>query len=101
MCQLTLEVNIKGKVQGVYFRASTKETAEKLGLKGFVQNQPDGSVYAVVSGDEEKVTEFVNWCKQGSPRAEVEQVESRKIETAQGLKDFEIKFDMSDPPWKT
>ena len=48
-------IQVKGKVQGVWFRAFTKEKAEELGLTGWVQNQPEGSVYLKVKGKKETI----------------------------------------------
>lgn len=70
-----ITIIVSGKVQGVFFRASAKEAANKLNINGFAQNQTDGSVYIEAEGDEEKLNQFVEWCKQGPPRAEVINVE--------------------------
>ena len=66
-----LVIQVSGKVQGVFFRASAKETANKLNIKGFAQNQPDGSVCIEAEGDEENVKQFADWCRMGPPRAQV------------------------------
>ncbi|PWT98405.1 MAG: acylphosphatase [Bacteroidetes bacterium] len=68
------EAVIRGKVQGVFFRGSTREKAEKLGLVGEVKNLPDGSVWLAVEGEEELVEELIAWCHQGPLRAEVDEV---------------------------
>jgi acylphosphatase len=70
----SISILIKGKVQGVYFRQSTKETAQQLGITGTVKNQPDGSVYIQACGNEEKLQQFISWCKEGPSRAVVDQV---------------------------
>lgn len=67
-------IYIIGKVQGVFFRSSAKERAIDLGLKGFVRNEVDGSVYVEAEGKEEKLQEFMEWCKKGSSSAKVENV---------------------------
>jgi len=64
-----------GKVQGVYYRASTKQKADALGVKGFVRNQPDGSVYIEAEAAPEILRQFVEWCHRGSERAQVQHVE--------------------------
>jgi len=64
-------IRVSGKVQGVFFRASTKETADRLAVTGLVRNEPDGSVYVEVEGDEPTIGSFVDWCKKGPPRARV------------------------------
>lgn len=62
---------ISGKVQGVFFRASAKEVADQLGIRGIVRNEPDGSVCVEAEGDEMALARFIAWCKKGPPRAHV------------------------------
>lgn len=84
-------IRIRGKVQGVSFRAYTKNKAQELLIKGFAKNMADGSVYVEAEGPEEVLHKFVDWCHFGSPRAQVKSVE---VETA-ALKDFgnfEVKY---------
>ena len=59
-------------MQGVFFRATTQEKAKEIGVKGFVRNEFDGSVYAEAEGNEEQLSEFVAWCKHGPKMANVE-----------------------------
>jgi len=68
-------VLISGRVQGVCFRMYTQETAERLGLTGWVRNRWDGRVEAVFEGEEQDVAEAVRWCHRGSPYAHVTKVE--------------------------
>jgi acylphosphatase len=68
------KILISGLVQGVYFRASTKEKAEELGLKGIVRNMPDGNVYLEAEGEEDRIDLLIDWCKRGPERARVEEV---------------------------
>ena len=56
---------VSGKVQGVWFRASTKDEAEKLGLTGWTRNLADGRVEVLACGDKEKIMKFYAWLKQG------------------------------------
>ena len=67
-------VNVSGRVQGVYYRANTIETARKLGLSGWVKNNMDGSVEAVFQGDELQVDKAIAWCHKGPPSAFVSDV---------------------------
>ena len=67
---------IQGKVQGVFFRASTREKALELGLKGFVRNMEDGSVEIIAEGNAVNLQELIKWCSIGPDRAIVESVES-------------------------
>jgi acylphosphatase len=69
-----VRLRITGLVQGVFFRASTQQTADRLGVRGIVRNEPDGSVYAEAEGDDTAVERFVSWCRKGPSRAHVERV---------------------------
>ena len=75
-----LNIRVSGKVQGVFFRASTKEQADQLDVNGFVRNELKGDVYIEVEGDEDKLKIFCDWCKRGPNRARVDSV---KIEEAE------------------
>lgn len=83
-------IRVTGKVQGVFFRESTKNLANDLRLRGFVRNDPDGSVYVEVEGLEEDVSRIVTFCAAGPPRARVEtiQVDEGKVV---GYDRFEIR----------
>ena len=70
-----VKIRITGRVQGVFFRAATKEKADALNIVGRVRNERDGSVYAEAEGQEEKVSEFIAWCHHGPPSARVEKCE--------------------------
>jgi acylphosphatase len=65
---------ISGQVQGVWYRASTKEKAEELGLFGWVKNTTHGKVEAVFEGEEPMVNEMISWCRKGPPLALVTDV---------------------------
>ncbi|RZK86981.1 MAG: acylphosphatase [Pedobacter sp.] len=69
-------INIKviGKVQGVFFRASTKAVADQMGVKGKVKNDKDGSVLIEAEADEITLEMFVEWCNKGPEKAVVESV---------------------------
>jgi acylphosphatase len=71
------DLYITGRVQGVFYRASAQQEAMRLGLTGEIRNLPDGNVEAVVEGPRERVEEFIAWCKEGPPTAEVENVRVR------------------------
>jgi acylphosphatase len=64
-----------GRVQGVFFRASAREKAERLGLTGWVSNCPDNTVEIIVEGGVEEVSDFCQWCQHGPPYAHVSRVE--------------------------
>jgi acylphosphatase len=67
-------VKISGKVQGVYFRESTRQVAEALGLTGFVRNLSDGRVEAHFCGSREMIEEILRWCKRGPSAALVDDI---------------------------
>ncbi len=69
-----VHLRIYGLVQGVFFRATMKEVADRLGVKGWVRNLPDGSVEAVVEGPRDKVEQLIRWARRGPPAARVEKV---------------------------
>ncbi len=68
------QITVKGKVQGVFFRATARDVAYSLGLAGEVKNLYNGDVWITVEGPAEKIEEFISWCHQGPPNAEVEEV---------------------------
>ncbi|MCK5099842.1 MAG: acylphosphatase, partial [Desulfobacteraceae bacterium] len=63
--KIQIKVVVKGRVQGVFFRVETKNTADRLGLNGYVKNLSNGSVEAVFEGDQQAVTQMVEWCHKG------------------------------------
>lgn len=85
-----VNIKISGRVQGVFFRASTKELADALGLSGFVRNEPDESVYVEAEGGEEAIEKLVAWCHSGPPTARVATVETSEG-NAIGFKGFEVR----------
>ncbi|KYK21477.1 acylphosphatase [Thermoplasmatales archaeon SG8-52-4] len=86
-----VRVIISGRVQGVWFRASTKQKAKQLKLDGWVRNNPDGNVEAVFEGEESHIKEILNWCKRGPPLAKVTNVEIKYEEPTNGFENFFIK----------
>jgi acylphosphatase len=65
---------VSGRVQGVYYRASTQTKAVELGLTGYARNLPDGRVEVVAEGTEDKLTQLKTWCDDGPPAANVNSV---------------------------
>ena len=92
MTQKTIHAIIKGKVQGVFFRAYTKDEADRLGLSGWVQNLPDGSVEALISGATQNVDKMTEWLATGSPLANVSQVVIKPKQQPSDTEDFFIKY---------
>lgn len=83
-------ITITGTVQGVHFRHSTKAVADQLGVKGFIRNEEDGSVYIEAEADEWIMENFLEWCEEGPDRAVVESVNKKVIEE-QHFENFIIK----------
>ena len=81
-------VVVRGRVQGVTFRASCAQEARRRGVAGWVANRPDGSVEAVFEGPPDDVAAMVAWCRTGPPAARVEGVDVM-TEDAQGEQGFE------------
>lgn len=81
---------ISGRVQGVFFRDSTRQMALAMGLKGFVRNLPDGRVEAVIEGEEGPVDRLTRWCHAGPPGALVTHVEIGEEPFTDEFKTFEI-----------
>ena len=75
----TISILVTGKVQGVFYRQSTREKALSLGIRGTVENRPGGDVLVIATGDRDKLDQLVNWCRQGPPRAEVVDVSVKEI----------------------
>lgn len=67
-------VVVEGLVQGVFFRGTTAEVARRHEVCGWVKNNPDGTVEAVMEGKEEDVKKVIDWCRKGPPMARVERV---------------------------
>jgi acylphosphatase len=84
-------VFVSGTVQGVYFRATTRDEARDRGVDGWVQNLDDGRVEAVFEGPEEVVEELIDFCHEGSDAAEVENVEI-EYEESQGENGFRVRW---------
>jgi acylphosphatase len=72
-----VRLKIAGRVQGVYYRASTVQQAQSLGLTGWVMNCSDGSVEAVAEGAQSKLEALIAWCRQGPQGARVTLVDVR------------------------
>lgn len=87
----TKHVFISGKVQGVYFRATTQKTARRLGVDGWVRNLPDGRVEAVFDGDEDALEEMIAFCHEGPDRARVEGVEVEDAPDGGPFDGFEVR----------
>lgn len=87
-----VRLHIEGRVQGVFFRASTRSMAGSLGIHGWVRNLPDGAVEAAAEGPEDAVESFTAWCHEGPPGALVTAVRITR-ETPDGKQGgFEVRY---------
>jgi acylphosphatase len=84
-------VFVSGRVQGVYYRATTRERAQKQGVNGWVRNLDDGRVEAVFEGPEDDVESMVEFCHEGSERADVTDVDI-EYEDPEGIEGFEVRW---------
>jgi len=87
-----VHVVISGRVQGVWFRASTRDKAQQLGLTGWIKNTSEGNVEAVFEGEEKLINEMLDWCRHGPPLSEVKNVEIKKRRPSNDFDDFSIKY---------
>jgi acylphosphatase len=83
-------VFVSGIVQGVFFRASTRDEARSQGLRGWVRNLPDGRVEAIFEGNKRDVASMLLWCTQGPDSAKVDNVESEWEGYKGEFKSFDI-----------
>ena len=84
-------LTVVGKVQGVWFRVSTRKKAEELKIKGFVQNLPDSRVFIKAEGDDNAMIEFIHWCRQGPKHARVDKLIIEDTDV-QEYEQFRIKY---------
>lgn len=90
--KIQIRVKIRGRVQGVCFRAETKKEADRLGLKGWVRNQCDGSVEAVFEGAPASIAKMADWCRQGPSLSRVDQVQTETQKTVSDFTRFDILY---------
>ncbi|WP_025322656.1 acylphosphatase [Deferrisoma camini] len=91
MDDVRAHVVVSGRVQGVWFRASTRDVARRLGLRGWVRNVPNGDVEAVFEGPRPQVEEAIAWCRRGPPAARVDHCDVI-WEEPRGEGPFEVRF---------
>jgi acylphosphatase len=88
-----LHLRIRGRVQGVFFRASAVEQARDLGLVGWVRNRYDGSIELVAEGNADAIGVMRSWCAHGPPGANVRNVEELKAPTTGEFVEFRVRSD--------
>ena len=79
----TIRIKVEGRVQGVFFRQSTQEKANQLGIKGTVKNCDDDSVEIIATGTKEQLDKLVAWCREGPPKANVINVTTQELSLQQ------------------
>jgi acylphosphatase len=84
-----LDIIVKGKVQGVSYRAATKAVADQLGIRGTIKNGPEGDVVIEAEGEPAMLEMFLDWCHEGPQDAEVTTVESNEGEL-KNYRNFEV-----------
>jgi acylphosphatase len=89
-----IAIRVTGKVQGVFYRRDAAREGIRLGLSGFVRNEPDGSVYAEAEGTETAVGAFIRWCRRGPEHARVEDVavEEQPPQKPEGAPRFHARY---------
>lgn len=85
-------VIVSGRVQGVWYRGTTRDVATKLGLRGWVRNLPDGNVEAVFEGEKEIVDKMVRWCHEGPTHARVDRADVEWEEPTNEFSEFSIRY---------
>jgi len=91
MSRKRVHVYVTGRVQGVYYRATTRDEATERGVDGWVRNLDDGRVEAVFEGDPDAVEEMVDFCYEGTEMADVSTVDVTE-EEPEGLEGFEVRW---------
>ncbi len=86
-----VHLKISGRVQGVYFRASTVEQARRLGVTGWVMNCRDSTVELVAEGERERLEKLISWCRSGPPGAQVKEVRAEWEVSKEEFQSFFIK----------
>jgi len=88
----TVRAIVTGRVQGVWFRASTRDAAQRIDVYGWARNLPDGTVEIVAQGDDDQVEELIEWARQGPPQARVTSLQVEELSEYIGLDDFEVRY---------
>lgn len=88
--QKQIVLKIHGKVQGVFFRATSQIEARELNLFGSVRNEMDGTIKIIAEGEDKDLKKFIEWCKYGPDHAEVEKVDVEWMESTNKFIDFKV-----------
>ncbi|MCP4343000.1 MAG: acylphosphatase [Desulfobulbaceae bacterium] len=88
----SIHVIVEGKVQGVCFRDYTQRQARQLNLRGWVRNKRDGSVEAILNGDDSDLTAMLEWLQKGSPMSRVDNIHTEEIISEDHYTTFEVRY---------
>ncbi len=88
----SIRIVVSGRVQGVFFRVSTRDQAIAMGITGFVRNLPDGRVEIVGQGQPDQLDEFADWCRNGPPGADVSKSLIEDYKSIEIYREFEILY---------
>ncbi len=83
---------VSGRVQGVWFRAHTRDKARELGVRGYVRNLRSGDVELVAQGDDDAVETLLEWARIGPPTAAVSDVRVSEVENGENFDNFEVRY---------
>lgn len=84
-------IKVYGRVQGVFYRASTQHQAKKLSVFGWVRNEQDGAVKIDAEGSSESLEKFIEWCKKGPELAKVDRIEKQEMDELENYSDFVVR----------
>ncbi|MBL6988642.1 MAG: acylphosphatase [Bacteriovoracaceae bacterium] len=84
-----IKIKVNGRVQGVCYRHNAAKMAKKLGIVGYAKNLPDGSVELVAQGNQQGITQFINWCGQGPTMSKVDELTQEAIVVDNDFINFE------------
>lgn len=88
--EIRVRISVRGRVQGVWYRGSTRDQARRLGLRGWARNLADGSVEVVAEGDPDAIEQLVAWCRTGPPGARVTGITVQREPVRGDVQDFKV-----------
>lgn len=91
MSVLHYNIRVSGHVQGVGYRYASIRKARGFGIKGFVKNEPDGSVYIEAEADKQQLDKFLDWCRIGPPHGRVDAIEITQSEV-RSITGFDVRY---------
>ena len=92
MIQKRIHIFVTGRVQGVFFRQSTRVMAIKNNVNGWVRNLDDGRVEIVAEGETQNIDDLTNWCKTGPANSRVDEFEFSEEDFTNEFENFQVKY---------